>query len=126
MFYYTAYLLVRLTTKSEENCNIFANIENNKRTNHVIKLALLPSNHERTIIGLWKDTLTECYRTFKRHRYFRKGVFRTTNQKYKIKIKKKSKKLGRPSIKINCMQIQNANVKMRPKYAKITLKLFFH
>ena len=66
-------------------------------------------------IGLSKDTdISE------------KGVFRTTNQKYKIKIKKKSKKLGWPSIKINYMQIQNANVKMRPKYAKITLKLFFH
>ena len=45
MFYYTAYLLLRLTTKSDENCNIFANIENTKRKNHVIKLALLPSNH---------------------------------------------------------------------------------
>ena len=65
MFQYTTHLLLGLTTKWDENWNLFENIENTRVTNHVIKLALPPSNHQQITVGLWKDILEECYWAWK-------------------------------------------------------------
>ena len=45
MLYFTTHLLLRLTTKGDDNRNLFENIENTRRTIHAIKLALSPNNH---------------------------------------------------------------------------------